>query len=140
MDAEEFIKFTIWETVRIGFNEHFVRSFEGVLGKYVYEIGCLTRTTNVSPITKCETEPVPDFRLADDHNMPLFETSARDDSRSDHVEAIFVTLAHKIKRNRPLLEPLKDEGQGQDSNGGQSGKRILYQNEAYNEPATDCCY
>ena len=30
--------------------------------------------------------------------MPLFETSAKDDDKAFHVEAIFVTLAHKIKK------------------------------------------
>ena len=30
--------------------------------------------------------------------MPLFETSAKDDDKAYHVEAIFVTLAHKIKK------------------------------------------
>ena len=32
--------------------------------------------------------------------MPLFETSAKDDARADHVDAIFMTLAHKIKQNK----------------------------------------
>ncbi len=39
-------------------------------------------------------------RFADDHGMPLFETSAKDDARADHVDAIFMTLAHKIKQNK----------------------------------------
>ena len=38
-------------------------------------------------------------RWADDRHMPLFETSAKDDSRSDHVEGIFLTLAHKVTPN-----------------------------------------
>ena len=38
------------------------------------------------------------LRFADDHGMPLFETSAKDDSKADHVESIFLTLAHKVKR------------------------------------------
>ena len=36
--------------------------------------------------------------------MPLFETSAKDDDKTDHVEAIFVTLAHKIATfTKPMM-------------------------------------
>ncbi|XP_064480533.1 putative Ras-related protein Rab-33 [Ornithodoros turicata] len=44
-------------------------------------------------------------KFADLHNMPLFETSAKDDSESDHVEAIFLTLAHKLKSSKPMMPP-----------------------------------
>ena len=40
--------------------------------------------------------------FADMHQMPLFETSAKDDSRQDHVEAIFMTLALKLKNEKPF--------------------------------------
>ena len=43
-------------------------------------------------------------RFADNHNMPLFETSAKDDEKCDHVEAIFLTLAHKINANKILFK------------------------------------
>ncbi|CAF0743676.1 unnamed protein product [Brachionus calyciflorus] len=43
--------------------------------------------------------------FADMHQMPLFETSAKDDSHSDHVEAIFMTLALKLKNSRPFYVP-----------------------------------
>ncbi|CAG0879711.1 unnamed protein product [Darwinula stevensoni] len=42
-------------------------------------------------------------RFADVHNMPWFETSAKDDSQSDHVESIFLTLAVKLRNSRPML-------------------------------------
>ena len=42
-------------------------------------------------------------KFADAHNMPLFETSAKDDSEADHVEAIFMTLAHKLKSSKPMM-------------------------------------
>lgn len=32
-----------------------------------------------------------------------FETSAKDDSDCDHVEAIFLTLAHKLKAAKPMM-------------------------------------
>nr|CAD7462153.1 unnamed protein product [Timema tahoe] len=43
-------------------------------------------------------------RFADLHSMPLFETSAYDDSESGHVESIFMTLAHKLKSRRPMMK------------------------------------
>ncbi len=43
--------------------------------------------------------------FADMHQMPLFETSAKDDSRQDHVEAIFMTLALKLKSSKPFYTP-----------------------------------
>ncbi|KAJ8933258.1 hypothetical protein NQ318_017796 [Aromia moschata] len=53
--------------------------------------GIATVTTNVAQ------------QFADQHNMPLFETSARLDSQCDNVEAIFITLAHKLKNQKPFL-------------------------------------
>lgn len=44
-------------------------------------------------------------KFADIHDMPLFETSATDDSEADHVEAIFMTLAHKLKSDKPMMTP-----------------------------------
>ena len=44
-------------------------------------------------------------KFADCHNMPLFETSAKDDERANHVEAIFMTLAHKLKNSKPMMPP-----------------------------------
>ena len=44
------------------------------------------------------------FRFADSYNMPLFETSAKNDDKCDHVEAIFLTLAHKINANKLLFK------------------------------------
>lgn len=44
-------------------------------------------------------------KFADSHNMPLFETSAKDDERANHVEAIFMTLAHKLKNSKPMMPP-----------------------------------
>ena len=42
-------------------------------------------------------------RFADSHSMPLFETSAKDDNDYDNVEAIFLTLAHKLKCQKPMM-------------------------------------
>lgn len=37
----------------------------------------------------------------------LFETSARSDSQCDNIEGIFLTLAHKLKNQKPFL-PISD--------------------------------
>jgi len=42
-------------------------------------------------------------RFADAHGMPLFETSAKDDDRANHVDAIFMTVAHKLKNAKPMM-------------------------------------
>ncbi|XP_028657532.1 RAB33B, member RAS oncogene family a [Erpetoichthys calabaricus] len=42
-------------------------------------------------------------KFADVHGMPVFETSAKNPNDNDHVEAIFMTLAHKLKSQKPLM-------------------------------------
>ncbi|KAJ8336095.1 hypothetical protein SKAU_G00394380 [Synaphobranchus kaupii] len=42
-------------------------------------------------------------KFADSHSMPLFETSAKNPDDNDHVEAIFMTVAHKLKSQKPLM-------------------------------------
>ena len=37
--------------------------------------------------------------------LPLYETSAKDDFRQDNVEAIFMTLAFKLKASKPFYVP-----------------------------------
>lgn len=44
-------------------------------------------------------------KFADSYNMPLFETSAKDDEKANHVDAIFMTLAHKLKNAKPMMPP-----------------------------------
>jgi Ras-related protein Rab-33B len=43
--------------------------------------------------------------FADMNQLPLFETSAKDDSKQDHIEAIFMTLAYKLKSCKPFFIP-----------------------------------
>lgn len=40
--------------------------------------------------------------LADSFNFPLFETSAKDPAEKEQVDAIFLTLAYKLKSHKPL--------------------------------------
>lgn len=61
-------------------------------------------------------------QFADGQSMPLFETSAKDPAgghqgaggsgggNSDHVEAIFMTVAHKLKCQKPLVLSQPSEG------------------------------
>ena len=36
-------------------------------------------------------------KFADTHNMPLFETSAKDDEKANHVEAIFHDISSQVE-------------------------------------------
>lgn len=59
-------------------------------------------------------------KFADSHNMPLFETSAKDDEKANHVDAIFLTVAHKLKNSRPMMPAhLADFVPGDTSRGGE---------------------
>jgi len=57
-------------------------------------------------------------QFADAHSMPLFETSAKNPNsqgncrNSDHVEAIFMTVAHKLKSQKPLVLSQPPKGSG----------------------------
>lgn len=61
-------------------------------------------------------------QFADTHSMPLFETSAKNSSiqkdgtlgrgSSDHVEAIFMTVAHKLRSQKPLVLSQPADGPG----------------------------
>uniref|UniRef100_H2Z3K6 Uncharacterized protein n=1 Tax=Ciona savignyi TaxID=51511 RepID=H2Z3K6_CIOSA len=42
-------------------------------------------------------------RFADAHSMPLFETSAKTDTEIANIEAIFLTIAHKLKSQKPMM-------------------------------------
>ncbi len=48
-------------------------------------------------------------KFADLQDMPLFETSAKMDSESDHVEAIFMTLVHKLKNCKAIHVQSQEE-------------------------------
>ena len=39
--------------------------------------------------------------------MPLFETSAKVDEHQDHVNSIFMLIAHKLKHSKPLMSQPK---------------------------------
>lgn len=59
---------------------------------------------------KCDLQPTNNERIkteqaqifADENDMALFETSAFADSEADHIEAIFMTLVHKLRHSKPM--------------------------------------
>ena len=76
-------------------------------------------------------------RWADDRCMPLFETSAKDDSLADHVDGIFLTLAHKLLAGKSLIKPVPDP-----SDPDTQTVRVLYQSSiaAPPEDQESCCF
>jgi Ras-related protein Rab-33B len=55
----------------------------------------------------------------------LFETSARDDMECDNVEAIFLTLAHKLKNLRPMMPVPAFQTHGNDSDEHLSRRSVI---------------
>ena len=71
-------------------------------------------------------------------NMPLFETSAKDDSMCDHVDGIFLTLAHKLVSGRSLIKPVPDP-----ANPGTQAVRLVYTSTIAAPPSDQsdsCCF
>ncbi|XP_019956281.1 ras-related protein Rab-33B isoform X2 [Paralichthys olivaceus] len=66
--------------------------------------------------------------LADRYNFPLFETSAKDPAEKEHVDAIFLTIAYRLKSHKPLrLKQLSE-----------SGVRGLWNHREQEEAACQC--
>lgn len=47
-------------------------------------------------------------KFADNHSMPLWEISTKNDNELDTIESIFLTLAHKLMKQKPMMEPIAD--------------------------------
>ncbi|XP_041857735.1 ras-related protein Rab-33B [Melanotaenia boesemani] len=129
LDGEN-IKLQIWDTAgqerfRKSMVEHYYRSVHAVI--FVYDVTNLSSFESipewieectrhsVGPLVprimvgnKCdlkERQEVPTSTaqcLADSYDFPLFETSAKDPSEKEHVDAIFLTLAYRLKSHKPL--------------------------------------
>ncbi|XP_023684787.1 ras-related protein Rab-33B [Paramormyrops kingsleyae] len=134
----ECIKLQIWDTAgqerfRKSMVEHYYRNVHAVI--FVYDVTKLSTLENmpewieecarqcVSPAVpqilvgnKCDLQDrreVPTSlaqRMADVYNFPLFETSAKDPAEKQHVDAIFLTLAYRLKNNKPLRLKQPSEG------------------------------
>ncbi|XP_061647459.1 ras-related protein Rab-33B-like isoform X1 [Phyllopteryx taeniolatus] len=126
----EVVKLQIWDTAgqerfRKSMVEHYYRSAHAVI--FVYDVTSLATFQSVPDwIEECgrhavgalaprvvvgnkcdlrDRREVPTSaaqRLADAHDMPLFETSAKDPAEKEHVDAIFLTLAYRLKSCKPL--------------------------------------
>lgn len=128
--SNEEIKLQLWDTAgqerfRKSMVQHYYRNVHAVV--IVYDVTKLSTFQSVASWmaeveshglggaarvlvgNKCDCAPqevavanVLAQRLADKYGMPLFETSARLESECYNVEAIFMTLAHKLYSKRPM--------------------------------------
>ncbi|GAA6224065.1 ras-related protein Rab-33B-like isoform X1 [Lates japonicus] len=129
LDGES-IKLQIWDTAgqerfRKSMVEHYYRSVHAVI--FVYDVTSLSSFESIPEwIEECSRHSVGpqvprimvgnkcDLRdrrevptsaaqcLADRYNFPLFETSAKDPTEKEHVDAIFLTIAYRLKSHKPL--------------------------------------
>nr|XP_020465029.1 ras-related protein Rab-33B-like isoform X2 [Monopterus albus] len=120
----------IWDTAgqerfRKSMVEHYYRSVHAVI--FVYDVTSLSSFESIPDwIEECSRHSVGplvpriivgnkcDLRdcqevpmsfaqcLADRYNFPLFETSAKDPAEKEHIDAIFLTLAYRLKSHKPL--------------------------------------
>ncbi|XP_061090951.1 ras-related protein Rab-33B-like isoform X2 [Conger conger] len=120
----------IWDTAgqerfRKSMVEHYYRNVHAII--FVYDITKLSSFESLPEwIEECGRHSVPPMvprilvgnkcdlkgrgevsttlaqRMADGYNFPLFETSAKDPAEKEHVDAIFLTLAYKLKNHKPL--------------------------------------
>lgn len=126
----EIIKLQIWDTAgqerfRKTMVEHYYRNVHAVI--FVYDVTSMSSFESIPTwIEECRRHSVGtmvprvivgnkcDLRdrqevltstaqcMADSYNLPLFETSAKDPDEKEHVEAIFLTLAYRLKNHKPL--------------------------------------
>ncbi|KAJ8911050.1 hypothetical protein NQ315_004697 [Exocentrus adspersus] len=127
---EEDITLQLWDTAgqeryRMSMIRHYYRNTHAIV--FVYDVAnkasfeslnkwieesnkhCLPDVPRILVGNKCDRPAAVSTnaaqQFADQHNMALFETSARLDSQCDNVEAIFLTLAHKLKNQKSFLPP-----------------------------------
>ncbi|XP_041358130.1 putative Ras-related protein Rab-33 [Gigantopelta aegis] len=130
IDNEQ-IKLQLWDTAgqerfRKSMVQHYYRNVHAVI--FVYDVTKMNSFENMSQwIEECDqhnlNKDIPRIlvgnkcdikekiavntnlaqKFADSHNMPLFETSAKDDEKANHVDAIFLTVAHKLKNSKPMM-------------------------------------
>ncbi|KAJ3592304.1 hypothetical protein NHX12_007432 [Muraenolepis orangiensis] len=139
LDGER-IKLQIWDTAgqerfRKSMVEHYYRNVHAVV--YVYDVTSLASFQSLPEwIGECSRHSVGPMvprilvgnkcdlgghrevatshaqRLADGYTFPLFETSAKDPAEKEHVDAIFLTLAYRLKSHKPLRlkQPIESGG------------------------------
>ncbi|XP_056286051.1 ras-related protein Rab-33B-like isoform X2 [Pseudoliparis swirei] len=135
------VQLQIWDTAgqerfRKSMVEHYYRNVHAVI--FVYDVTSLSSFESVpewieecsrhcvGPLVprvmvgnKCDLKDrreVPTTAaqcLADSYNFPLFETSAKEPAEKEHVDAIFLTLAYRLKSHKLLrLKQLSESGGG----------------------------
>ncbi|KAM9342282.1 LOW QUALITY PROTEIN: ras-related protein Rab-33B [Pholidichthys leucotaenia] len=137
LDGEN-IKLQIWDTAgqerfRKSMVEHYYRSVHAVI--FVYDVTSLSSFESipewihectrhaVGPLVprilvgnKCDLRERKEVStsvaqcLADSFSFPLFETSAKDPAEKEHVDAIFLTLAYRLKSHKSLQLKQLSEG------------------------------
>ncbi|XP_006003556.1 ras-related protein Rab-33B-like [Latimeria chalumnae] len=130
IDGEK-IKIQMWDTAgqerfRKSMVEHYYRNVHAVV--FVYDVTKLSTFENLPYwIGECGRHSVPRSvprvlvgnkcdlkkkaqvstsmaqRLSDMYDLPLFEASAKDPNDKELIEAIFMTLAYKLKSHKPLI-------------------------------------
>ncbi|XP_005102208.1 putative Ras-related protein Rab-33 [Aplysia californica] len=130
VDGEN-LKLQLWDTAgqerfRKSMVQHYYRNVHAVI--FVYDITKMSSFENMSQwIEECDrhnlNKNIPRIlvgnkcdevdkvavntnmaqKFADAHGMPLFETSAKDDDKANHVDAIFMTVSHKLKNAKPMM-------------------------------------
>ncbi|XP_067663705.1 putative Ras-related protein Rab-33 [Haliotis asinina] len=130
---KEHVKLQLWDTAgqerfRKSMVQHYYRNVHAVV--FVYDVTKMSSFENMPGwIEECDrhnlNKDIPRIlvgnkcdmkdkiavntnlaqKFADSHNMPLFETSAKDDEKANHVDAIFMTIAHKLKNSKPMMPP-----------------------------------
>jgi len=158
------LKLQLWDTAgqerfKRSITHHYYRSVDAVV--FVYDVNSITSLDSLDswveevemhgvPLTvprvlvgnKCDAggqvvTTTTAQRWADDRGMPLFETSAKDDSLADHVDGIFLTLAHKLVAGKSLIKPVPDP-----SDPDTQTVRVVYQSSIAAPPDTNqdsCC-
>jgi len=164
IDGER-LKLQLWDTAgqerfKRSITHHYYRSVDAVV--FVYDVNSISSLDSLdSWVDEVEMHGVPltvprvlvgnkcdaggqvvttgtAQRWADDRGMPLFETSAKDDSHADHVDGIFLTLAHKLVAGKSLIKPVPDP-----SDPDTQPVRVLYQSSIAAPPDNDqdsCCF
>lgn len=136
--GSELIKLQIWDTAgqerfRKSMVPHYYRNVHGIV--FVYDVTRIASFENLAqwmaecdmhnpgrnlprvlvgnkcdcPANAVSVSTNMAQRFAERHQMELFETSARDETKSDHVESVFVTLVCKLMILRSGFTPTPDE-------------------------------
>ncbi|XP_031549303.1 putative Ras-related protein Rab-33 [Actinia tenebrosa] len=106
-------------------------SFEG-MSNWLYEYGQFSEAPDVPRIligNKCDLGNLRTVnsnearKFADSYNMPLWEISTKNNEELETIDSIFLTLAHKLVKDKPIMK--RGEGLAEiiSADGGKTSKR-----------------